>query len=50
MKNKPTKPGPKEQLHTLKPFTFEQALGAILKAKPTTSKRVPKKAAKKKTK
>jgi hypothetical protein len=40
------KSGPQEQLHTLQPFTFKQALGAILKAKPSKDN---KKAAKKKT-
>ncbi|HQR06187.1 MAG TPA: hypothetical protein PLN21_05160 [Gemmatales bacterium] len=46
---KPTKPGPKEQLHKL-PFTFSQALGAMLKAKPPAKQpKAKKKAVKKKT-
>lgn len=42
------KPGPHEHLHSLSPFTFQQALGAILKAKPAKVEKVTKKPAKKK--
>jgi hypothetical protein len=46
----PRKPGPHEQLHSLHPLSFEQALGIALLAKPIKSNGPPKKQKTKKSK
>ena len=40
MDTKP-KPGPREELHTLAPLTFGQALETLLKVKPPARERKP---------
>jgi hypothetical protein len=45
------KPGPKEEVHTLHPLTFGQALGKMLAAKPPPKREpAPKRKARKKRK
>jgi hypothetical protein len=45
---KKAKPGPKEQVHTLHPLTFGQALEKVLTAKPPKREPAPKRKARKK--